>query len=130
MLTKSTQCSKKHPVPSPIRQNTKQLYKDMKRKIFKIAGGSMCVAVVLAFSAASTQAQNLLANPFFEQPIEWTPPTQISGVLSYQNWTGLGGNGPGEQPIISNMSGSPDSPEVGNSALYVPSFAPGNYTAS
>jgi hypothetical protein len=88
----------------------------------------MCVATVLVFSAASTQAQNLLANPFFEQPIEWTPPTQINGVLSYQNWTGLGGNGPGLQPIVTDMSGSPDSPPwPGNSALYVPSPSPGDY---
>jgi hypothetical protein len=103
----------------------------MNQKLLKIAASGVCVAAILVLSTTNTRAQNLLANPFFEQPIEWTPPTQNNGVLSYQNWTGLGGNGPGQQPIVLDMSGSPDSPPwPGNQALYVPSPAPGNYSPS
>jgi len=79
----------------------------------KIIGSSIAIAAVLAFSASTTQAQNLLVNGSFENSGLITPnpitPTGPGAVNA--GWALYGAT------AVSDMSSSPDSPEDGVYAL-------------
>jgi hypothetical protein len=80
-----------------------------------IGGSSIAIAAALAFSAYTTQAQNLLVNPSFENPALFTAnPITLSGVN--QGWATFGG-GAGGFARQTNMFNSADSPQSGSFAL-------------
>src|ERR1035437_2205231 len=93
-----------------------------------IIGSSIAVAAALAFSASTTQAQNLLVNGSFENsaftanPISLTSgPNGTSGVG--QGWATFG-NG-GGIAVQTNMFNSFSSPQSGSNAL-LETVMPGN----
>ena len=79
----------------------------------KIIGGSIAVAAALAFSASTTQAQNLLFNGSFETALATTPnPITLSFVD--QGWVTFPGAG---RAVQTNMFNSLSSPQSGTFAL-------------
>jgi hypothetical protein len=100
-------------------RRTLNKYMKMLNKI--IGGSSIAIAAALAFSASTTQAQNLLVNGSFENsaftanPISLTSgPNGTSGVG--QGWATFGG-GAGGFARQTNMFNSADSPQSGTNAL-------------
>jgi hypothetical protein len=85
---------------------------------YKIIGSGVAVAAMLAFTASTAQAQNLLVNPGFEDAGGFTAnPITLSTVN--MGWALFG------QSSQSDMSASTDYPHSGNYAL-LEQNAPGN----
>jgi len=98
----------------------------MKRKLlFRIIACSVGATAAFALSSASTQAQNLLINPSFENPAGFTvsPNGSFSGINP--GWGLYNPQSTSLAPEQTNMSGSPDKPEDGDYAL-LEQNAPGN----
>jgi hypothetical protein len=102
-------------------RRTLNKYMKMLNKI--IGGSSIAIAAALAFSASTTQAQNLLNNGSFETALPQTGnPITLSGVNL--GWTTYGGDA-GAFARQTNMFNSADSPQSGTYAL-LETVNPGN----
>jgi hypothetical protein len=89
------------------------------RMLNRIIGGSIAAAAAFAFSASTTQAQNLLVNGGFDDPAGFTANPIVVGTQN-QGWALFGATAP------DNMFGSPvDSPLSPPMAL-LEKNAPGN----
>jgi hypothetical protein len=106
-----------------------------------IGGSSIAIAAVLAFSASTTQAQNLLANPGFDlsgagnftpNPIYFdTTPTHVGTANSSTNhFTGVGMGWANWGSGQSDMASSPDSPLSPSYAMLVAQGAGNAWSAN